>query len=115
MPRPFQVHPPPQPPACFRCRYAFCRREARALDWEAERPGLLHYFRHWPDFCGWAALIEEEWVGLGWGTRTGPGEWLHDRLAAQLGGEHPSLQEVWLLNVLAVQPPYQLQREVSRG
>ena len=77
-------------------------QEALALDWEAEQPGLLHYFERLPDFVGRVALVQGEVVGVGWGTRTLPGEWLFERAASQLGRDHAALQEAWLLNVLAV-------------
>jgi GNAT superfamily N-acetyltransferase len=84
-------------------------REALNLDWEAERRSLLHYYERFPGFRGLVALVQGEVVAVGWGTRTGPGEWLHDRVAAQLGSWHPALQDAWLLNILAVRAGYQRQ------
>jgi ribosomal protein S18 acetylase RimI-like enzyme len=78
--------------------------EALGLDWEAERRSLLHYYERFPGFRGLVARVEDEVVGVGWGTRTGAGEWLHDRVTAQLGASHPALRDAWLLNILAVRP-----------
>jgi len=81
---------------------------ARALnlDWTEEYPVLQFYSRMFGDFQGVAALVGDEVVGVGWGTRTQPGEWLYDRVAAQIGGDHPALQNTWLLNILAVLERY---------
>jgi GNAT superfamily N-acetyltransferase len=76
------------------------------LNWETEYPGFQHYARTFPDFCGFMALVTGEVVGVGWGTHTQPGEWLYDRVAAQIGGEHSALQDAWLLNILAVLESY---------
>jgi GNAT superfamily N-acetyltransferase len=81
--------------------------EALGLDWEVERRNLLHYYERFPGFRGLVAVVQGEVVGVGWGTRTGPGEWLYERVAAQLGAGHPALQEAWLLNILAVRPASQ--------
>ncbi len=76
--------------------------EALNLKWEDEFPGVLAYVDRFPDFHGVLASVESEVVGVGWGTRTQPGEWLYDRVVAQIGSDHAVLQDTWLLNVLAV-------------
>ena len=84
------------------------------LDWAAEYPGFLHYVQSYPDFHGLAAVVEGNVVGVGWGTRTQPGEWFYDRVAAQIGGDHPVLRDAWLLNTLAVLEAYRRQGIGSR-
>jgi GNAT superfamily N-acetyltransferase len=74
-----------------------------------ERRNLLHYYERLPGFRGLVAVAEGVVAGVAWGTRTGPGEWLHDRVAAQLGAGHPALHDAWLLNILAVRPASQRQ------
>jgi ribosomal protein S18 acetylase RimI-like enzyme len=82
-------------------------REALGLDREAEWGMLRVYSSRWPEFRGLLAVVEDEVVGVGWGTRTGPGEWLHDRVAERVGADHPALVDAWLLNLLAVLPGFQ--------
>jgi GNAT superfamily N-acetyltransferase len=82
-------------------------REALGLDREAEWGMLRDYSARWSEFRGLLAVVEGEVVGVGWGTRTGPGEWLHDRIVERAGADHPALADAWLLNLLAVLPDHQ--------
>ena len=62
------------------------------------------FLRHgdYPDFRGIVALVDARVVGMGFGTRSLPGQWWHDHVAAQVGEDHPALQDAWVLTELAV-------------
>jgi len=83
--------------------------QALNLDWKAEYAGFRHYVQTFPEFQGRVAVVGGEVVGIGWGTRTQPGEWLYDRVAVQIGSDHQVLQDAWLLNTLAVLEEYRRQ------
>jgi ribosomal protein S18 acetylase RimI-like enzyme len=55
-----------------------------------------------PDYHGLVAAQAGALVGFGFGARSLPGQWWHDRVAAQVGVEHPALQDAWALVDLAV-------------
>ncbi len=62
-----------------------------------------------PDYHGLVALPDdhaEELAGFGFGARSLPGDWWHERLAAHVGVEHPALQDAWGLVDLAVAPQH---------
>jgi ribosomal protein S18 acetylase RimI-like enzyme len=46
-------------------------------------------------------------VGMGFGARSEPGQWWHDAVAAQVGSDHPALEDAWVLVELAVLPEHQ--------
>jgi ribosomal protein S18 acetylase RimI-like enzyme len=51
-----------------------------------------------PDFRGMVAVTDgQEAIGLGAGTRSEPGQWWHDLVSAQVGADHPALQDAWVL------------------
>jgi ribosomal protein S18 acetylase RimI-like enzyme len=69
--------------------------------------GITDFFTRYaalPDYHGLAALRQGALVGFGFGARSLPGQWWHDRVAAQVGMEHPALQDAWTLVDLAVAP-----------
>lgn len=76
------------------------RRDAQA----SEQFIVRH--RDYPDFYGCLALYQGQVIGMGYGTHTEPGQWWHDRVAEQLGPEHPALQDSWVLSELAVLEAY---------
>ncbi len=59
-----------------------------------------------PDYHGLVALRDDALVGFGLGARSALGQWWHDRVAAQVGAQHPALQDVWALVDLAVAPEH---------
>ena len=56
------------------------------------------------DYHGLVAVRDERLAGYGFGVRSLPGQWWHDRVAEQIGPEHPALRDAWLLVSLAVAP-----------
>ncbi len=67
--------------------------------------GITDFFTRYaalPDYHGLVALREGALVGFGFGARSLPGQWWHDRVATQVGVEHPALQDAWTLVDLAV-------------
>ncbi len=76
-------------------------------DWLLAREFMARYARY-PDFRGFVALASaRSVVGMGFGTRSAPGQWWHDAVAAQIGADHPALQDAWVLVELAILPTYQ--------
>lgn len=67
---------------------------------------ISHYMAY-PDFRGFAALQGEQVIGIGFGTRSFPGNWWHDRVAEQVGADNPALQNAWVLVELGILPQHQ--------
>jgi ribosomal protein S18 acetylase RimI-like enzyme len=65
---------------------------------------FLTRYAGYPDFCGRVALLDQQAIGMGFGHRSQPGDWWHDRVAKALGPDHPALQNAWVLVELAVLP-----------
>ncbi|GLV60149.1 hypothetical protein KDH_69720 [Dictyobacter sp. S3.2.2.5] len=78
-------------------------------DLEKVRAFVARYATY-PDFRGQVALVQNRVIGMGFGHRSQAGNWWHDRVATRLGGEHPALQDAWVLVELAVLHEYR-----SRG
>lgn len=76
---------------------------------EEIRAFITRYATTFPDWRGYIALVGEQVAGMGFGTRSLLGQWWHDKVAAQVGAEHPALQDAWVLVDLAVRPAYQNQ------
>lgn len=77
--------------------------------WPGDVPTITSFFTRYaalPDYHGLAALRDGALAGFGFGTRSLPGNWWHDRVAAQVGAEHPALQDAWTLVNLAVAPEH---------
>lgn len=73
--------------------------------WPDEPVNITDFFLRYarlPYYHGLAALHDGALVGFGFGTRSLPGNWWHDRVAAHVGIDHPALQEAWGLVDLAV-------------
>lgn len=66
---------------------------------------ITHQARY-PDFVGFLAEEDGAPVGMGFGTRSEPGQWWHDHVGARVGEDHPALQNAWVLTELAVRPPW---------
>src|SRR5579863_9317193 len=75
--------------------------ETWPADSEQVRSFISHYAGY-PDFRGQVAPIEDKVIGMGFGVRSFPGNWWHDRVAAKLGADSPALQDAWVLVDLAV-------------
>jgi GNAT superfamily N-acetyltransferase len=56
------------------------------------------------DYHGMVAVRDGRLVGFGFGVRSLPGNWWHDKVAEQVGIEHPALRDAWCLVDLAVAP-----------
>lgn len=77
--------------------------------WPSDELNVTRFFTRYttlPDYHGLAALHEGKLVGFGFGARSLPGQWWHDRLAAHVGIDHPALQDAWTLVDLAVAPEH---------
>ncbi|MBA2285980.1 MAG: GNAT family N-acetyltransferase [Ktedonobacteraceae bacterium] len=83
-----------------------CYVETWKRDWEASYDFFSRYARY-PDFYGLVALSDGEVIGSGFGTRSLPGQWWHDVVAAHVGAEHAALQDAWVLVELEVLKAYQ--------
>lgn len=75
-------------------------------DEESVREFITRYATTLPDWRGHVARIGEQVAGMGFGTRSLPGQWWHDRVAVEVGAEHPALQDAWVLVDLAVRPAF---------
>ncbi len=77
--------------------------------WPANEEEIRDFIRRYagyPGFRGYVALLNNEVVGMGFGTRSLPEQWWHDKVAAHVGPDHPALQDAWVLVDLAVLPAY---------
>lgn len=77
--------------------------------WERDEEDSTLFFRRYArmtDFIGYVALVGKQSVGIGFGTLSENGQWWHDKVADQVGSEHPALQNAWVLTELAVLPEY---------
>ncbi len=59
-----------------------------------------------PDYTGLVARLDDVTVGIAFGSACVPGQWWHDRVAAQVGADHPALQQAWTLTQLNVLKAY---------
>lgn len=73
---------------------------------EAEIRDFIRRYAGYPGFRGYVALLNNEVVGMGFGTQSLPGQWWHDKVAAHVAPNHPALQDAWVLVDLAVLPAY---------
>src|SRR5690349_1257608 len=80
--------------------------EAFGSDEDAIRAFIARYANTLPDWRGYVALIGMHVAGMGFGTRSLPGQWWHDRVATEIGADHPALQDAWVLVDLAVRTAY---------
>lgn len=76
--------------------------EAFGGDEDTIRAFVTRYASTLPDWRGYLALMGADVAGMGFGTRSLPGQWWHDRVAAEIGADHPALQDAWVLVDLAV-------------
>ena len=77
--------------------------------WPADHADIRAFiarYATYPGFHGLVALVKNRVVGMGFGTRSLPGNWWHDRIATQIGAGHPALQDAWVLVELAVLEVY---------
>ncbi len=77
--------------------------------WPGDAPAISSFFTRYaalPDYHGLVALCDGALAGFGFGTRSLPGSWWHDRVGVQVGAEHPALQDAWTLVDLAVAPEH---------
>jgi GNAT superfamily N-acetyltransferase len=74
-------------------------------EWEMSHAFVSRYAGE-PDFRGFVAIGDAAVIGMGFGARSEPGQWWHDRVAAQVGADHPALRDAWALVELAVLPDY---------
>lgn len=60
----------------------------------------------YPEPRAFVALVEGEAAGMGFGARSEPGQWWHDRVAARVGVGHPAMRDSWVLTELGVLEEY---------
>lgn len=77
----------------------YARIWQRGEDWAI---GLFARQARYPDFHGLVAVAEGAVVGMGFGARSEPGQWWHDKVAARMGAGTPALQDAWTLVELGV-------------
>lgn len=63
-------------------------------------------YTSYPYYQGRIVLDESMVVGLAFGALSEPGNWWHDRVAEQVGFDHPALQDAWVLVELGILAPY---------
>ncbi|MGJ3239619.1 MAG: N-acetyltransferase family protein [Anaerolineae bacterium] len=76
---------------------------------EGELSAQEHFFRSHmrrPGYAGLLAKVDDKIVGLAFGSTSMPGQWWHERVASQVGHEHPALQDAWVLTQLNVLRAY---------
>jgi len=73
-------------------------------DNESEMTAFFTRYSQMLDYRGLVALRNGRLAGFGFGVRSLPGNWWHDKVAEQVGPEHPALQDAWCLVDLAVAP-----------
>lgn len=77
--------------------------------WNRDHFDAMNFMRKqatYSNFYGLTAHVDGEVAGMGFSTRSEPGQWWHDLVAAQVGSEHPALQHAWVLTELAVIPAF---------
>ena len=74
-------------------------------DWNGGYLFMVRYAQY-PDFHGRVALDGTRVIGMGFGARSAPGQWWHDRVATEVGPDHPALQTAWVLVELGVLEGY---------
>lgn len=74
-------------------------------EWESSHAFVSRYVGY-PDFRAFVAIGDGAVIGMGFGARSEPGQWWHDKVAAQVDAGHHALRDAWALVELAVLPPY---------
>lgn len=77
--------------------------------WHRDGDDSIAFFRKYtqfPYYYGYVAQIRQKVVGMTFGTQSLPGQWWHDKVAAEVGKDHPALQNAWVLTELAVLKAY---------
>jgi len=74
-------------------------------EWEASHAFIARYARY-AGFRGFVALRDDAVVGMGFGARSEKDQWWHQKVAAQVGADHPALHNAWVLVELAVLPAF---------
>jgi len=80
--------------------------EAFGGEENAIRAFIARYATTLPDWRGYVALIGPQVVGMGFGTRSLPGQWWHDPVAAAIDPDDPALQDARVLVDLAARSAY---------
>jgi ribosomal protein S18 acetylase RimI-like enzyme len=81
--------------------------------WQRNREESLVFFRNYAQlehFYGFVAKIDRKVVGVAFGVESKTGRWWHDKVATQVGADHPALQDAWVLTELAVLADYRNQQ-----
>ncbi len=75
--------------------------------WPDDEGAITEFFTRYArmlDYHGLVAVRDGRLAGFGFGVRSLPGNWWHDKVAEQVGPEHPALRDAWTLVDLAVAP-----------
>ncbi|MCI0710402.1 MAG: GNAT family N-acetyltransferase [Chloroflexi bacterium] len=67
---------------------------------------FVRKYTGYPHFHGLLALDGDQAVGVAFGTKSEDGQWWHDKVAEQIGRDHPALQNAWVLIELGVLDHY---------
>ena len=72
----------------------------------------LHFFKiHMKrdDYIGLAAQVNGQIVGIGFGSQAQRGQWWREKVAYEIGSNHPALENAWVLTQLNVLETYRSQ------
>lgn len=58
------------------------------------------------DYIGLVVQMDSKIVGVTFGSRSRPSNWWHEKVAEQVGDDHPALQDAWVLTQLNVLAAY---------
>lgn len=80
--------------------------------WKREKDNSTIFFRSYAqqaNFVGYVACLNSQIVGFAMGTASNRGQWWHNKVAKNIGINHPALDNAWVLVELAVLAEYRHQ------
>ena len=81
--------------------------------WGHNKDDSTIFFRKYTqqtDFLGYIACVENQAVGFAMGTASQEGQWWHDKVAKNIGDNHPALIDAWVLIELGILEDYRHQQ-----
>lgn len=81
--------------------------------WGREKDASTIFFRQYaqqPDFVGYIARANNQYLGFAMGTASQRGQWWHDIVAKNVRDNHPALADAWVLIELGVLAEYRHQQ-----
>lgn len=97
----FALHPLDHKSAYFEGAVQIYVRTWRQ-NWHDAYNFFLRHALRFADYRGFVAVSGGQVIGMGFGNRSEVGQWWHDKVAEQVGANHPALQNAWSLTELAV-------------